>query len=360
MNARFIERKNFVCRFPQNERCVRISSAMRKIFLTGHKGYIGVELIPLLRRRGYTVIGCDTGLFEECAWYPAEKADRDLNLDLRDISPGDLLGCDAVIHLAALSNDPMGDLDPELTREVNLKSSIRLANMAKEAGVSRFLFAGSCSVYGKGDCLDLNETAPLNPLTPYAESKIEAEREILALCGNGFATASLRNATAYGSSAMLRLDLVVNNLMACAYTQGNICLKSDGTSWRPLIHCRDIARAFVAFLEAPKEAVSGQAVNIGANEENYQVKDVARLVQEMMPGADIVFTGEIGHDPRNYRVNFDRLNRLLPGFRLRYTLREGMRELLNDFRRHGLPPQDFEGGKYVRLEKLKETWMAPA
>jgi len=330
---------------------------MGPIFVTGHKGYIGVELISLLQSNGYQVIGCDLGFFDDCKWTSYTSPEKEHTLDLRDLTIDHIRGCSAVIHLGALSNDPMGDLEPELTRSINLEGSIRLASLAKEAGARRFLFAGSCSVYGQGETLDLDESSPLNPLSPYAESKIEAEKAILSLADESFSTASLRNATAYGSSAMLRLDLVVNNLLACAYTQGNICLKSDGTSWRPLIHCRDIARAFVAFLEAPRDAIHAQAVNIGANSENYQVKDIAALVQELIPGADIVFTGEIGHDPRNYRVNFDRLYRTLPDFRLKYTLKQGMFELLNDFKRYGMALEDFKGGKYMRLNVLKEKWM---
>jgi len=331
---------------------------MDSIFVTGHKGYIGVELIPLLLKKGYSVIGCDLGIFDGCEWIPYPSPQKELALDLRELTVDHLRGCSAVIHLGALSNDPMGDLDPDLTRSMNLEGSIQLAKLAKEAGVERFLFAGSCSVYGQGESLDLNESSPLNPLTPYAESKIEAEKAILSLADDCFTTASLRNSTAYGSSAMLRLDLVVNNLLACAYTQGNICLKSDGTPWRPLIHCRDIARAFIAFLEAPRDAIHARAVNIGGNQENYQVKDVAAFVQELIPEADVVFTGEIGHDPRNYRVNFDLLGTILPDFQLQYSLKQGMCELLDDFKQHGMTLDDFKGGKFMRLNVLKERWMA--
>jgi len=327
---------------------------MQTVFVTGHKGYIGVELVRLLLDRGYHVVGCDTNLFKGCKWHSFPSPHKEFACDLRELNTEHFLGCLAVIHLGAISNDPMGNLDAELTRSVNLEGSIRLAKQAKEAGVERFLFAGSCSIYGQGETLDLNETASLNPLTTYAESKIEAEKAILALADDRFSPASLRNATAYGSSAMLRLDLVVNNLLACAYTQGNICIKSDGTPWRPLIHCRDIANAFIAFLQARREVIHSQAVNIGSNSENYQVKDVARMVQELIPDSDIVFTGEIGHDPRNYRVNFDLLKKLLPDFRLQYTVKQGMCELLSDFQRYGMTPEDFRGGKYIRLNQLQE------
>lgn len=326
---------------------------MKKILVTGHQGYIGVELVRLLKESGDFVAGCDCGYFTGCEWIPPEAPDIHWTFDFRKLTPDILEGFDAVIHLAALSNDPMGDLDPEFTRSINLNGSVQLAERAKLAGVPRFLFAGSCSVYGQGETLDLDETAAMNPLTAYAESKIEAEKAILALADSQFSPVSLRNATAFGSSAMLRLDLVVNNLLACAYTRGDIRIKSDGTPWRPLIHCRDIARACLAFLQAPAEKVSGLAVNIGANTENYQVKDVAEMVQKLIPHAEVVFTGEVGHDPRNYRVNFDRLEKLLPNFKLKYTLATGMDELLADFKRYGMSLSDFEGGRYIRLHVLQ-------
>jgi nucleoside-diphosphate-sugar epimerase len=328
---------------------------MKKILVTGHKGYIGVELVRILKDRGFYVAGVDSDFFRGCEWHEAAKPDEEMLLDIRDLTVDHLKGFDTVIHLAALSNDPMGAVDPDMTYSINLRGSIRLAENAKEAGAERFLFAGSCSVYGQGESLDLDESARLNPLTAYAESKIDAEKAILALAGDNFSPASLRNATAYGSSAMLRLDLVVNNLLACAYTRGDIRIMSDGTPWRPLIHCRDIARAFAAFHEAPREAIHGMAVNIGANDENYQVKDVAGKVKELIPGAEIVFTGEAGHDPRNYRVNFDLLNRILPEFRLEYTLEAGMEQLYEDFGRYGMTLEDFEGPRFIRLKILQSA-----
>ncbi len=328
---------------------------MKKILVTGHKGYIGVELVRILKDRGFYVAGVDSDFFRGCEWHEPAKPDEEMLLDIRDLTVDHLKGFDTVIHLAALSNDPMGAVDPDMTYSINLRGSIRLAENAKEAGAERFLFAGSCSVYGQGESLDLDESARLNPLTAYAESKIDAEKAILALAGDNFSPASLRNATAYGSSAMLRLDLVVNNLLACAYTRGDIRIMSDGTPWRPLIHCRDIARAFAAFHEAPREAIHGMAVNIGANDENYQVKDVAGKVKELIPGAEIVFTGEAGHDPRNYRVNFDLLNRILPEFRLEYTLEAGMEQLYEDFGRYGMTLEDFEGPRFIRLKMLQSA-----
>jgi nucleoside-diphosphate-sugar epimerase len=261
--------------------------------------------------------------------------------------------CDCVMHLAAISNDPMGDLGPEITRAVNARGSISLAGIAKAAGVPRFLFSSSCSIYGKTDRRPLAEEDELNPASVYAESKIVAEEGIAPLADGDFSPAYLRNATAYGHSAMLRIDLVVNNLLGCAIAKGDIRIMSDGTPWRPLIHCKDIARAFIAFLEAPREVIHNQSVNVGSDAENYQVRDVAEIVQRLIPGANIVYTGEVGKDPRDYRVDFGKLGRLLPDFRLEYTLAFGMEELLDAFRRHGFSARDFDGDQFVRLRTLR-------
>jgi nucleoside-diphosphate-sugar epimerase len=247
----------------------------------------------------------------------------------------------------------MGELDPELTYAVNRDGSIELAKKAKAAGVPRYLFSGSCSVYGKGDKLDLEEDDPLNPLTAYARSKIDTEKAVGELADDNFTPAFLRNATAYGHSPMLRIDLVVNNLLASAMAYGEIRIKSDGSPWRPLVHCRDIARAFVAFAEAPKASIHNEAVNIGGNSENYQVKDVADGVKRLMPNASIEFTGEVGADPRDYRVNFNKLARLLPDFQLAYDLKTGMDELFAKYQQHGMTDADFEGDQFVRLRTLK-------
>ncbi|MDQ7064915.1 MAG: SDR family oxidoreductase [candidate division KSB1 bacterium] len=325
-----------------------------KVFVTGHRGYIGVHLVDLLKQAGHYVIGCDLNLFEGCEWESFTKPDQEFIKDIRDITPADLDGIDCVMHLAAISNDPMGDLNPEITYSINRDASINLAKMAKQAGVERFLFSSSCSIYGKGESLDLDENARFNPVSAYAVSKIETEAGVRELADEHFSPAFLRNATAYGHSPMLRIDLVANNLLACAFTRGDIRIMSDGTPWRPLVHCKDIARAFVAFLEAPREVIHNQAVNIGANEENYQVKDVADRVKALIPSANIVYTGEVGADPRNYRVKFDRLNRLLPSFQLEYSLESGLEELHKKFIEHRFSIEDFEGDRFVRLRTLKK------
>ena len=325
-----------------------------KVLVTGHKGYIGPHLVELLQAAGHEVTGVDLELFEGCPWEELPQANRELKMDFRNLSIEQLSGHDCVMHLAAISNDPMGDLIEDLTYSVNREGSINLAKKCKEAGVPRFLFSGSCSVYGKGASLDLDEGAELNPITAYAHSKIATEKAVSAMADDSFSPAFVRNSTAYGYSPNLRIDLVVNNLLACAYARGDIRIMSDGSPWRPLIHCRDIARAFVAFLEAPKELIHNKAVNIGGNEENYQVKDVADLVQELLPTAEIVFTGEVGEDPRNYRVNFNKLNELLPDFELEYDLAKGMRELFEKYKQHQFNQADFDGDQFVRLRTLKD------
>ncbi len=324
-----------------------------KAFVTGHKGYIGVHLVDLLKRAGHTVTGCDLGLFDGCEWEPCARPDTELVKDVRGVTLDELDGHDCVMHLAALSNDPMGDVNPDFTLSINRDASYRLAQLAKQAGVGRYLFAGSCSVYGKGEKLDLDESDPLVPLTAYAKSKIETEELVGALTDDGFCAAYLRNATAYGHSPMLRIDIVANNLLGAALAYGQIRILSDGSPWRPLIHCRDIAGAFVALADVPADRINNKAINIGASDENYQVRDVADAVKQLVPSADIVYTGEVGEDPRDYRVSFALLEQLLPDFRLQYSLPTGLEELHRKMIEHDFSAADFEGDKFVRLRTLK-------
>ena len=324
------------------------------VLVTGHRGYIGPHLMNLLQKKGHQVIGTDIGWFDHCQWNPVPKADLELNKDFRELTTKELKGIHSVIHLAALSNDPLGNINPAFTKAVNETGAIEFAEKCKHAGVRRFLFASSCSIYGKGSKLDLDEEDPTLPLTPYAASKINAEKAIATLACDHFSPVFLRNATAYGYSPMLRIDLVVNNLLACAFTKERIEIHSDGTPWRPLIHCFDIARALEAFLEAPIESIHNQIINIGSNDENYQVKEIGEMVNELIPKATIIFTGKTGYDPRSYRVKFDKLKRLLPNYELQYSVRSGMQELLDQFKKHQFTLADFEGSKFVRVNSLKE------
>lgn len=327
---------------------------MKKVLVTGHRGYIGVHLVDLLKAAGHHVTGCDLNLFDECQWDHCAEVDKELTKDIRHLTLKDIERHDCVMHLAAISNDPMGDLDANVTYSINREGSYNLAKLSKEVGIPRFLFSSSCSIYGKGDKLDVTEEDAVAPLTAYAESKIFAEKEIQKLADNDFSPVFLRNATAYGHSPMLRIDLVVNNLLACALARGDIRVMSDGSPWRPLIHCRDIARAFVAFMDAPQEKVHNKVVNIGGNKENFQVRDVLDKVQKLVPMASVIYTGEVGADPRNYRVNFDLLGQLLPDFSLSYTLDQGMEELHRQYVAKGFSLSDFNSDRFVRLRTLQK------
>ncbi len=325
-----------------------------KVFVTGHRGYVGAHLIQLLKEEGHFVAGCDLNLYQESSFERPISIDHELSIDIRKLEPSHLAGFDCVVHLAAVSNDPMGELNPDVTRSINRDGSVHLASIAKKAGISRFLFASSCSIYGKGSSLDVDEGASLAPQSVYAASKIEAESGILQLADSSFTVACLRFATAYGYSPMLRLDLVVNYFMASAYSRGDIRITSDGTPWRPLIHVKDMARALILFMKAPSSKIQGKSVNIGSNTENYQVKEIASKVQIFYPEAPIIFTGESKGDLRDYRVNFNLLKNLFPTFQLEYTLEQGMRHLYDKLEAKRLSKEDFEEGKFFRLPIFKK------
>jgi len=326
-----------------------------KILVTGHRGYIGAVMIPMLLQEGHAVWGLDCDWFEHSTFGGPPIEIPSKKKDLRDVEPSDLEGFDAVIHLAALSNDPLGDLNPGLTYEINHIASVRLAKLAKDSGVKRFLFSSSCSTYGAGggDAL-LTEEAELRPVTPYGISKVLVERDLLKLADSSFSPIFLRNATAYGVSPRLRFDLVLNNLVAWAYATGRIYIKSDGTPWRPIVHIEDISRAFIAALAAPASLISGEAFNIGSTEENYQIRDLAQIVSEVVPACHIEYAKDGGPDTRCYRVDFSKVAQVLPGFHPRWNARAGATELYEAIQRVGLRLEDFEGPRYKRISHIQQ------
>jgi nucleoside-diphosphate-sugar epimerase len=325
-----------------------------RVLVTGHNGYIGCALIPILVRAGHEVTGLDSYLFEYCTLGPDMEPIRSIRKDVRDVSADDVSGFDAIVHLAGISNDPLGDLNPECTYDVNYRASVRLAMLAKQAGVERFLFSSSCSNYGAaGAEAILTEEAAFNPVTPYGQSKVLVEKEVAQLADEDFTPVFLRNATAYGYSARLRGDLVLNNLVGWAYLTGMVRLKSDGTPWRPIVHIEDISEAFLALLEAPKDVVHNQAFNVGKTEENYQMRDLANIVMETIPGSQITFAEGAGPDKRCYRVNCDKIRNAVPAFRPRWTAREGARQLYEAYKSFGLKLGEFEGAKYMRIQHVR-------
>jgi len=325
-----------------------------RVLVTGHNGYIGCALVPILVRAGHDVVGMDSCLFENCTLGPEVDPVPAIRKDIRDAELNDLKGYQAVIHLAGISNDPLGDLNPGCTYEINYRASVRLAKLAKQAGVERFLFSSSCSNYGAaGSEAILTEEAAFNPVTPYGESKVLVEKEVSQLADQDFTPVFLRNATAYGFSARLRGDLVLNNLVGWAHITGMVRLKSDGTPWRPIVHIDDISEAFLALMEADKNLVHNQAFNVGRTEENYQMRDLANIVMETVPGSKVTFAEDAGPDKRCYRVNCEKIHKVIPAFKPRWNAREGAKQLYEAYKKYGLTLTDFEGPTYMRIQTVK-------
>ena len=325
-----------------------------QVLLTGHDGYIGTVLAPILQAAGHRVTGLDAGWFSGCVFGTPTDSPPARQLDVRDVTSGDLDGVDAVVHLANLSNDPLGNLDPGLTASINAEASIRLGELARDAGVSRFVFASSCSLYGAAGQDAVTEEAEFNPVTAYGQAKVDAEHGLRELATDAFSPVFLRNATVYGASPRLRFDLVVNNLTAWAVATGQIRMKSDGSPWRPLVHVEDVSQAVRAVLEAPREVIHSEAFNVGRNGENYQIRDVATIVGEEVPECSVTFADGASPDTRSYRVSFDKIADRLPAWQPRWTVREGVRQVRDAITGLNLQPEDFEGPRFSRIAHLQE------
>jgi nucleoside-diphosphate-sugar epimerase len=325
-----------------------------KILLTGHRGYIGSVLTPMLLERGHTVVGLDSDLYRACTFVGELAQTPTLEKDIRDAHADDLSGFDAVIHLAGLSNDPLGDYRPSLTEEVNFKASVRLAQLAKRAGVPRFLYASSCSNYGASGSDFLDESAAFNPVTPYGVSKVNVERAVAPMADESFSPTFLRASTAYGLSPRIRFDLVVNNLTAWAFTTHQVYLKSDGSPWRPIVHVEDIASAYIAALEADRDLIHNEAFNVGLTTENYQIREIAALVKDIVPNSQVEFAPDAGPDLRCYRVDCNYIARRLHAFKPQWTARRGVEQLYDAYYKTGITLEDFEGERFKRIAHIKK------
>jgi nucleoside-diphosphate-sugar epimerase len=325
---------------------------LKRILITGHHGYIGSVMAPYIASLGYDVVGLDVGYFRECAIVPDAGAIPSIVKDLRDVTPEDLTGFDAIVHLAALSNDPIGNLNSEWTHDINLNGSVRLAEMAREAGVKRFLFSSSCIMYGLSDAPEVDETSPLDPRTDYARSKVDAERAISQLASDGFSPVFLRNGTVYGLSPRMRFDTVLNDLVGAAVADHRIVVQGDGQPWRPVVHVEDVSRAFAAVLAAPEADVHNQAFNTGSDSLNIRVIDLAKAAAAAVPGATIDVMGSKGADQRSYRASFAKFARTFPSVVFR-TPAQGARDLYDAFAALPLTAERYRDTRFIRLRWLR-------
>jgi nucleoside-diphosphate-sugar epimerase len=327
---------------------------MMRVLVTGSLGYIGTILIPLLQQSGHDVVGLDTDLYRRCTFSGKLPDVKTIKTDVRDLQKDDLVGYDAIIHLAGLSNDPLGDYRPELTEEINAKATIKLAQLVKAIGIRRFLFASSCSNYGAAGADFLTEKAEFKPVTPYGISKVKVEAALLKMADEKFSPTFIRASTAYGLSPRIRFDLVTNNLTAWAFTTGRVYLKSDGTPWRPIVHVEDISRAYIAALQAPRELIHNEAFNVGTTTENYQIREIADIVKDVVPNCKIEYAPDAGPDKRCYRVDCNKIARVLRDFKPQWTARRGIEQLYEAYKTVGLTLEEFEGPKFKRIAHVKK------